>query len=339
MKGMILAAGFGTRLRPVTYTLPKPMVPVCNRPLIGYAVEQYLRAGIREIIVNLHHIPEPIERALSDGFDATFHFSREPEILGTGGGVRKVRPLLEQEEDFFLVNADTIQFPRYEDLAGARRSRNALAALTLRHPPAGDRFTPVFLQNGTVTGFGKGGGEALMFSGSHCISSRIFQWLPEKEFSGIVDEAYEPAMARGEAVGALVDDGTWFDIGTPQRYMSASRGVLALILSGVLEPPRGSRIEGDSLVHETARVRGQVRRSVVGADSVIEETLEDSVVWDGCHIAPGAVLRSCIVAHGVEIAGPASLDNALICRDDEAIPRDAPYRFEGHHVVAPVVLT
>ncbi|HKO54538.1 MAG TPA: nucleotidyltransferase family protein, partial [Thermoanaerobaculia bacterium] len=231
--GMILAAGYGTRLRPITYLLPKPMVPVCNRPLIAYAVEQYLRAGIGEIVVNLHHLPEPIEQFLADGFDARFHFSREPEILGTGGGVRKVRALLEGGDDFFLVNADTIQFPDYEALRSARG--DALAALTLRHPPAGDRFTPVYFDDGRITGFGKGEGEALMFAGSHCISSRVFRWIPEKEFSGIVDEAYEPAMTNGERVAGVVDDDPrWFDIGTPQRYTAASRSVLDLTLAGSL---------------------------------------------------------------------------------------------------------
>src|SRR5882757_5860307 len=129
MKAMILAAGLGTRLRPVTYSIPKAMVPLCGRPLIGWAVESLFRAGIRDFIVNLHHLPEPIERFLHDryGGESRFEFSYEPEILGTGGGVRKVRALLESNPEFFLVNGDTIQFPPYDAL---RRSRNdALAAL------------------------------------------------------------------------------------------------------------------------------------------------------------------------------------------------------------------
>ncbi len=330
---MILAAGYGTRLRPITYLLPKPMVPVCNRPLIAYAVEQYLRAGIREIVVNLHHLPQPIEQFLADNFAVSFHFSREPEILGTGGGVRKVRPLLERAEDFFLVNADTIQFPDYEALRSARAGY--LAALTLRHPPAGDRFTPVYFEHGRVTGFGKGTGEALMFAGSHCISSRIFGWLPKKEFSGIVDEAYEPAMAAGEIVAGVVDDDErWFDIGTPQRYMGASRAVLALTLSGALDPARGTRARGDSLVHESAQVSGTLQRSVLGARSVVEGTLEDTVLWDDCRIGPGVKLRSCIVAHEVELTGPLELENAVICRASPSIPKDQAYEWSNGLVIA-----
>src|SRR5438876_8326820 len=98
MKAMILAAGYGTRLQPLTFTLPKPMVPLCNRPLIGWAVES-LRPQVDEFVVNLHHLPEPIRQYLPRAFpDARFEFSVEPRILGTGGGVRNVRALLEDEE-------------------------------------------------------------------------------------------------------------------------------------------------------------------------------------------------------------------------------------------------
>jgi NDP-sugar pyrophosphorylase family protein len=327
MKAMILAAGYGTRLRPVTYTLPKPMVPLCGQPLIGWGVESLLAFGIRDFIVNLHHLPEPIERFLRERFDARFEFSYEPEILGTGGGVRNVRPLLEGDDEFLLVNGDTIQFPPYDALRATRN--DALAALTLRHPPQGDRFTPVYFDDGRITGFGKGTGEALMFSGTHLISNRIFDYLPDKDFSGIVDEVYQPLLDSGrETIAGVVDDGLWFDIGTPQRYMSASRTLLDLMVRGQLAVARDTQIAGDSLVHHTRRVSDTISRSIVGERSVIEGTLTGTVVWDDCRIAKGVVLDSCIVAHGVEIASPLTLRNVLICRDDEAIPREGEHRFE-----------
>src|SRR5438270_11645695 len=286
MKAMILAAGYGTRLRPVTYTLPKTIVPLAGRPLIGWAVEALLAAGISDFVVNLHHLPEPIERYLRDRYAgrANFQFSFEPEILGTGGGVRKVRTLLENESEFFLVNGDTVQFPPYDALPAARGS--ALAALTLRHPPEGDRFTPVYFDDGAVAGFGKGTGDALMFSGTHLISNRIFNYLPDKDFSGIVDEVYQPLIDSGrERIAGVVDDGVWFDIGTPQRYMVASRTLLDLIVRGQLAPSE-TRIMGDSLVHDTAIVTGTMSCSIAGERSVIEGTLTDTVVWDHCRIAP-----------------------------------------------------
>jgi len=333
MKAMILAAGYGTRLRPVTYTLPKPVVPLCGQPLIAWAIESLLAFGIRDFIVNLHHLPEPIERFLLAHFpDARFQFSHEREILGTGGGLRKVRPLLEGADEFLLVNGDTIQFPPYDALRGARN--DALAALTLRHPPQGDRFTPVYVDDGRITGFGRGTGEALMFSGTHLIANRVFDYLPDKDFSGIVDEVYQPLIDSGrETIAGVVDDGLWFDIGTPPRYMGASRTMLDLMVRGQLAIPRDTRVAGDSLLHDTASVSGTISHSIVGERSIIEGKLTDTAVWDDCHIHKGVVLESCVVAHGVEIAAPLELRNVLICRDDEAIPREGEHRFEHGHVL------
>jgi mannose-1-phosphate guanylyltransferase len=297
MKGMILAAGFGTRLRPITHTLPKPMVPLCNRPLIEWAVESYAAAGVRDLIVNVHHLPEVIERYLRETFDRV-EISREEEILGTGGAIRRVRPLLENEEAFFLVNGDTVQFPRWNALREALG--DSIAALTLRHPPENDRFTPVYLADGRVTGFGKGTGEALMFAGSHLISTRIFEHLPEKDEFGIVDAVYQPLLDSGrETIAGIVDDGLWFDIGTPQRYLSASEALREAMMRGELASPAGSHVDGDSLVHETATGRGV--RSVVGARSTVRGNVQDSVVWDDCVVEGD--LERCIVAHGVHVTG------------------------------------
>lgn len=334
---MILAAGYGTRLRPLTYNVPKPMVPVCNRPLIGYAVEGFLREGVKEIVVNLHHLPKSIETYLEKtyGSQCKFHFSFEPEILGTGGGVRKVRSLLENEPEFFLVNGDTIQTPPYAQLLETRREKDALAALTLRHPPEGDRFTAVWFERGEINGFGRGTGEALMFSGSHVISSRIFKLLPEKEFSGIVDEVYQPAIAKkSDIIAGVIDEAPWFDIGTAHRYIDAASGVLDLTFEGALPLESGSKIAGDSVVHTTATILGKPVRSSIGARSSIKGEVRNSIIGANCRIGGNASVESCIIGDGVEIMHPVELRNAIICRDDDAIPREPSYRYENGLVIA-----
>jgi ADP-glucose pyrophosphorylase len=110
--------------------------------------------------------------------------------------------------------------------------------------------------------------------------------------------------------------------------MAASRALLARTVDGTLVPARATHIAEDSLVHDTASVRGNCTRSIVGARSTSEGDLRDSVVWDDCRIAPGVVLESCVVAHGVEISAPVELRNVLICRDDAEIPREGECRFE-----------
>lgn len=325
MHGMILAAGFGTRLRPLTWTVPKPMVPLCNRPLIAWAVESFVDAGIHQLIVNLHHLPEQIERYLDTEFGARAQIicSREEEILGTGGGVRRVRAILETGEDFYLVNGDTIQFPRYQALRAARASHDAIAALTLRHPPEGDRFTAVWLEEGLVNGFGSGHGESLMFAGSHIINARIFRHMPQREVFGIVEAVYQPILEQSlEKIAGVVDDGLWFDIGTPQRYLSASRAILEATARGTLRAAHGSAIKGTSLVHESAAVAGPAHRSTIGARSNIAGTITDSIVWEDCEIGRNVRLERCIVGHGVSVGGNLELTDAIICRDHHSIPAD-----------------
>ncbi|HEV7239853.1 MAG TPA: sugar phosphate nucleotidyltransferase [Thermoanaerobaculia bacterium] len=297
MKGMILAAGLGTRLRPITHTHPKPMVPLCNRPLVAWAVESLHAAGVHDLIVNLHHLPEAIESYLRSRYDRV-ELSYEREILGTGGAIRRVRPLLEKEDSFFLVNGDTVQFPRWDALREALG--DSIAALTLRHPPENDRFTPVFLAEGRVTGFGAGHGESLMFAGSHLISTRIFEDLPDEEEFGIVNRVYQPLLDSGrETIGGIVDDGLWFDIGTPQRYAAASRALLETMIRGELAPPEGSYVDGDSLVHETAT--GRATRSIIGERTTIRGEIRDSIVWNDCVI--DGIVENCIVAHGMRVEG------------------------------------
>src|SRR5207245_11364000 len=117
---------------------------------------------------------------------------------------------------FFRVNGATCPCPRYDALRAAPRRRDSISAMTLRHPPAGDRYTAVWEENGSINGFDKGRGEALMFSGSHCLSSRIFRYIPDRDVSEITGDVYQPLLASGrERIAAVIDDNPmWFDMGT-----------------------------------------------------------------------------------------------------------------------------
>jgi len=343
MKGMILAAGFGTRFRPVTYEISKPMIPLCNRPLIAYAAEPLLESGVSELIVNLHHLPDALEEWLEAtyGKRCRLHFSFEPEILGTGGGIRKVRDRLDKEKDFFLVNGDTIQFPSFEALQETRRATDALAALTLRHPPAGEGFTKVFVSEGRINGFGEGHGHPLMFSGSHCISSRIFDYLPERDFSGITEDVYIPLLRvaqasglpsgggsrkagqtpalhgkGGESITGVVNDGLWFDIGTPSRYLLASDELRRRIIAREFPLPAGNHVsEQGSLLSESAVIEGSVRDSVIGSRTSINRgaSVDACIVWDDCEVAAASLVRS-VLSHAVRLRASVRAENALICR-------------------------
>lgn len=320
MKGMILAAGFGTRFRPATFEIPKPMVPLCNKPLIDYAVESLMHAGVVDVVVNLHHLPELLIAHAEKRFagKCRIHFSHEEEILGTGGGIRKARPLLEGGDAFFLVNGDTIQFPPLQQLESVRNESDAVAALVLRHPPEGDRFTKVFFEDDLVTGFVEGHGEALMFSGSHCISSRIFDLIPDRDFSGITEDVYIPLLRSGDIrLAGLVHDGPWFDIGTPFRYRTASREVKDLMMSGSIEVPEGSRIDSStaSLVSSDAAIAGDVESIVAGLTCIARgANVRHSILWDDSEVGSSATISQSILCGGVRIPAGATVDNAMVAR-------------------------
>jgi NDP-sugar pyrophosphorylase family protein len=328
MKGMVLAAGFGTRFRPATYELPKPLVPLCNRPLIDYAIDNLLAAGVTELVVNLHHLGEMLRQHLRHEYAGrcSIHFSHEEEILGTGGGVRRVRSLLAGTESFFLVNGDTVHFPPLAQLEKVRREEGALAALVLRHPPEGDRFTAVFYERNRVTGIGEGHGQALMFSGAHAVSSLILDRLPDREFSGIVEDVYIPVLREGDAILAgMVHDGPWFDIGTPLRYLRASHAVRQAMLAGELPLPDGSRTDPAraSIVHRTARV-DEGSEVVAGEESVISSgaAVDRSVIWRRCAIAAGAAVRDAVLCDGVQLPSGARVENALVSPRREGVSYD-----------------
>lgn len=323
MKGMILAAGFGTRFRPATFDIPKPMVPLCNRPLIDYACDSLLEAGVAEIVVNLHHLPDILEAHLERTLAGrcTVQFSHEREILGTGGGIRRVRSLLQSEESFLLVNGDTVQFPPLRALEAARQKDDALAAMLLRHAPEDDRFTPVFLEAGRITGFRTGTGEALMFAGAHAISRRIFDVLPDREFSGITEDVYIPLTRSGaDVIAGITHDGPWFDIGTPRRYLEASHGVRTLMLRGEIAVPAGSEAEptSGSIVAYDARI-GDGEDLVAGQGSEVHRlaTVRGSVLWSGCRVDEGAEVEDSILCDGVQVLRGVRISNALVCRRRE----------------------
>ncbi len=323
MKAMVLAAGYGTRFRPVTETLPKPLVPVCNRPLIGWIVDTLVAAGVTEVVVNLHHLPDMLRAWLDREFAGrcAIAYSHEPEILGTGGGLRKVRGHFEGEQEFVVVNGDTIQWPPYAALCDALRTTGAIATMLLKHPPEGDRFTRVWFDGRQVTAIGdRGQGEPLMFSGVHALTPRVFGLLPDRAFSAMTEDFYIPVLDMGaDAIAGAVHDGLWFDVGSPARYLAASRALTVALVGGGTETPPGSHAmpETESIAADDSEVWGQVSKTVVGTRSVIESDAEvsDSAVWDGVRIHSGSRVASSVVASGVTLPPGSIVANALVCLD------------------------
>ncbi len=289
MKAMILAAGFGTRLRPLTEERPKLLVPVLGQPLIEHTLELLRRWGIEQVVINLHHLPQAIPAALGDGSRLGLEIRyvvEEGEIRGTGGGIRGARHLLDRGSTFLVLNGDMLLEPDLPAALELHRRLGAVATMVLRRDPRASSYGAVEVDGqGRVRrllGRPAWEGEPLrttMFTGVHLLEPEVFDLLPER--GCVVRQLYQPALEVGRVIGGFVDRGTWVDLGTVEDYLAANlalaSGELAL---GHLPPapPGGLWVAPGARVAAPELLRPPV---VIGAGAEITAPVERAVVWDG----------------------------------------------------------
>ena len=222
---MLLAAGLGTRLRPLTDLRPKPIVPVANRPLAGFAMEHLARSGVRSIVANTHPEPELVESSLKSacpqGVD--LRFSREIALLGTAGGLRKAQASFDDPQSPVIVmNGDTLFAPDLSRAYAAHVARGAVATMILRPTDEPERFGAIGIdQNDWVrsllgTPEDERVRQSLMFTGIQILSPDAFSAMPE---SGcVIRSAYRHWVDTGAPVLGVIDESPWADLGTVAEY-------------------------------------------------------------------------------------------------------------------------
>jgi NDP-sugar pyrophosphorylase family protein len=234
MKAMILAAGLGTRLRPLTNAIPKPLLPVGGTPLIVWNLLLLKRHGFHDVVINLHHLGPMIEQAVGNGsqFGLRIIYSREPMILGTGGGIKEAEPYF-SGEPVLVLNGDTLVELDLGALCAFHRTRLAAATLVLREDPEAARWglVEVGADERIVRITGKGLASASpttprMFAGIHILNPRLLRDVPKGVASSIID-SYVAAIERGEAVLGYDLRGYWSDIGTAEGYAQAEHDARA----------------------------------------------------------------------------------------------------------------
>ena len=338
---MVLCAGLGLRLRPLTLRYPKPALPFFEGPLVRYSFALLAGAGVRRVVINTHHLADVMARvaereALRHCLDLAI--SHEPVIQGTGGGVREARRLL-GDEPFVLLNGDSFMAFDLAAVVAEHQARGNAATLAVVPMPSGEafgaieassdgamrgvapagRFTHGLEPNQSAEGRSSGGPlvrglEPWHFVGAHVIEPSVFDCIPASGEQDILRAVYPAMAARGLRVGICpVALGAWADLGTPRRYLQAVED----LLTGLCDL-RSLGADGPLGDADAARLRAldpSARRHVDPSSQVSPAAvMEQAQVGPGCSLG-AAVLRGAAVLPGTRVLDGERLDSVIACGD------------------------
>ena len=305
VQAMLLAAGLGTRLQPLTDLRPKPIVPVANRPLAAFAMEHLARCGVRSVVANTHPRPEKVESVLKEacppGLD--LRFSRETTLLGTGGGLLKASVSFDDSQaPVVVMNGDTLFGPDLRRAHAEHLARGAVATMILRRTPHPEHFGAIGIDDdGWVRSLlGVPGDaqirDALMFTGVHIFGPEAFSAMPET--GCVIRTAYRHWVDTGAPVLGIIDDSPWADLGTVPEYHR-----LNLELASGLFPWHGVETQDGCIFAPAVEPSANIRQSVVGADVSIEDgvTLDRCIVWPGTRVTNSATNAVLTPQHRIEL--------------------------------------
>jgi mannose-1-phosphate guanylyltransferase len=329
VQAIVLVGGEGTRLRPLTATVPKPALTLVDRPFLAYMIEWLAGHGVSEVVLACGFLPDVLREALEgeeERAGVSITYVVEPERRGTAGAIRFAADELgERLEDRFLaLNGDVLTDLDLTALLRVHEERGARGTLGLH--PVEDSAAYGLVRSGgggVVEAFLEKTGEAVpgeVNAGMYVLERSVLDLIPPGEEVSIERDVF-PRLV-GDGLYGLRLDGYWMDIGTPERYLQASWDILEDRVETRVEPTApGTLIAVNAEVADRATVGP---RAVLGAGCRVESDAEitDSVLLDGCTIGEGAVVRGSILATGVTVPAGAVLDGAVV-GEDERVAADA----------------
>lgn len=285
MQAMVLAAGFGTRLRPLTEMLPKPAVPVANMPALAFSIGHLARAGVNHIVINTHYLPAEIEASLS-GFVPSglrLSFVHEEALLGTGGGLANAWHLFD-DSPVIVMNSDIVYGPDIQALLLCHREHDAVATMSLRSDPKAKAYGSVELDPegrvrkllGRPESISSERLTPLMFAGVHVLSPRAREFLPDE--GCIVRKCYMPWVEGGARVAGVIEASPWHDLGSVQLYFETC----LRLASGEIQWPGLTPDATRGLIHPSASIDASA-------------SVEACIIGRGCQVGPGIKLERCIL--------------------------------------------
>jgi len=293
MKALILAAGFGTRMAPITDTIPKPLIPVVNVPVIEYNINLLKHSGVKEIFINLHHNGEKISKTIGNGkkYGLKIRYLCEKEILGTGGAIGSLKGLV--DEPFIVINSDTIFDFDFDEMINSHFCSgkkvtlgvipsdpdDARAVLTVD----GNNRIVRMLESSVYNAVPEGNS---IFTGVHIIDPSVLEYIPEDVFVSITSYVYQRMVASGEDLNAYTINGKWWDMGTPDDYIDCNFELLKLLPFKYFNPYERYKLKPDIFDGNSLVVMG------------------DNVKMDAIPLVPPLILGNGADLEHLEKAGP-----------------------------------
>lgn len=322
---MIMAAGVGSRLDPLTKNTPKPLVPIANRPVMDLLLEKLSKVGIKKVIANTHCLAEQIKERYTNKnlFDIEFNHIFEETLSGTAGGVKKCEFFFDKDETFIVMSADGLTTANIEKIIQSHKASGAIATIGLTEVP--EKEVPNFgvvvtNEHNRIVEFQEKPSieEAksnLVNTGIYVFESKIFEYMPKDSFYDFAKNVFPDLMSKNIPINTCVIKEYWSDIGTINQYRTSTNDVL----EGVLNIETGYIQDGNNRIATDALMgNATVTNSIVGSNTCIagdNVVIKKSVLGQNCVINNNVKLNNCIIWDNVTIEDNVYLENCIIAND------------------------
>lgn len=319
MQALILAGGFGTRLRPLTLNLPKPVVSLVNRPILAYQIELLKRAGITDIILSLNYQPDKIQEVIGDGekYGVKIRYVTEPEPLGTAGAVKFAEEFINQTT--VILNGDNLINLDISAVAKYHQENNAVATIVLQRleNPIGYGLVEIDAENNVLKFLEKPSAETLskistrtVNAGTYVLKPSVLELIPKDENYSFEYGVFPELLKRNDKFLAFVDDSYWLDVGTPQRYLFAHQEIINHKVSSF----SGEDFRDENNISEASEI---CPNSIIGKDCVIENgaKIENSVLGENVSVGENSFIKDSVILSGTFVGKNVSISGAIIAKN------------------------
>lgn len=315
-KAMIMSAGVGSRLDPITRNVPKPLVPIANIPTMDILLQHLASNGINKVIANTHYLGEQIQKRYKNNSpiqDIEFNYIHEPTLSGTAGGVKKCQFFFEENEDFLVMSADGLTELDIKNVIASHEKSNCIATMVIKeieHSQVNKFGVVVTDSNGCITEFQEKptveeAKSNYINTGIYVFKYEIFNYIPENQVYDFAKNLFPLLLEKNMKINTYTTAKYWSDIGSFNQYKESTNDVL----NNVIKIPNLEVHKNASSVYVTGKntviadSSKLIGNCVIGDNSIIKNNclIKNSIIWDNVEIADNVMVKNCIIASGAKI--------------------------------------